>query len=651
VGDVKFSSGGFQAKYGDKMSSVLDVTYRRPDSLHGSAYGSLLGWGAHLEGADKKRRLTFSIGARQRNSQYVLKSLDTQGEYSPNFIDVQGYLTYQISPKVELALITNYSRNKYSFIPVDRETNFGLLTDVLRLTVYYNGQEADQYQNMMNGLSLTYQINDDLRIKFLTSYYLDREQENYDIIGQYFLSQVQNDLGQSNFGQVLYNLGVGGEEDWARNSFNSDVIYGGMRGSWFKKKHNLQWGLDYKHEIVDMTLSEWTQLDSAGYSVPFSYTTSTTPTVINGNTYYNNSTPQIQLFSVLKSQYNFSANRISGFLQDSYKWGDSAKFSFNYGVRFQYYDLNREAIATPRAQLSYKPKGRKDIVLTLAGGLYYQPPFYREMLNGFTGAINTDLKSQKSAQIVAGLNYAFMAWNRHFSFTTEAYYKYLWALDPYVYNDVLIDYLGTNSARGYAGGVDMRLNGELAEGAESWITLSVMNTEQIIPGSYYVNYYDSSGNQIANNEQTQASIAKRDTIRPRYLPRPTDQRVSFSIFFQDYLSKKAKFIKVHIALSFASGLPFGPPGSNFYQDVLRTPPYERVDIGFSGQLWNPHWAKKKTTFNQGLRGVWLSLEVFNLFDIQNVASYTWIRDIYNNQYAVPNYLSSRRLNAKLMFSF
>ncbi|MFN8321115.1 MAG: carboxypeptidase regulatory-like domain-containing protein [Chitinophagales bacterium] len=651
VGNVKFTSGGFQSKYGDKMSSVLDVTYKRPKEFSGSVYGSLLGVGGHLEGCDKSKRFTFLVGVRQRLSQYVLKSLETQGEYSPNFVDAQLFATYTSkNEKWGLELISNYSRNQFVFKPVNRETTFGLLTDVKKLTIYFDGQESDKYQTLMNGLSLIYNPTENLRLKLLGSYYMNREKEAYDILGEYYLSQVESDLGKDNFGEVLYSLGVGGLHDWARNTLNSDIYYVGTRGSWFKKNHNLQWGLDYKREVIHDKISEWKMLDSAGHSLPFNFTTDyTNPVMVDTNQYYLPIKNEIGVDAFLRSSFDLKSNRLSGFIQDTWKFGDSSKFTFNYGIRFSYWDVNKEPVITPRAQFSYKPKGKADIVLTAAVGTYYQPPFYREMRN-LDGEVNTKLKAQKSLHAVLGVNYAFKAWKRNFSFTTEVYYKYLWDMVPYKYDNVLIRYLGTNSSKGYAAGIDLRLNGELVEGAESWISMSIMKTAEDIIGDKYTAYYDSSGRQIANTPRNQSKIASTDTIYPGYIPRPTDQLVNFAMFFQDYIPK-FKFIKVHVSMVFGTGLPFGPPGRDKYKDVLKLPAYKRVDIGFSGQLWNPIWAKNKTVFNQGLKGVWLSLEVFNIFGITNTVSYLWVRDISNTQYAVPNYLSSRRINAKLVINF
>jgi hypothetical protein len=637
VQNIRFTSGGFQARYGDKMSSVMDVTYKRPKQLGGSFSASLLGFSGHLEGVfDKKQRFSFLVGVRQRLSQYILKSLETTGQYSPNFLDVQGFFNFQWSEKWSTEVITQYSRNRFDFKPVSRETTFGFITDVKRLTVYYEGQEADRYQTLMNGVSINYQPNQNLRLKLLGSAYLNNEKEAFDILGEYFLSQVETDFSKENFGENLYSLGVGGLQGWARNELRSEVYVAAHRGSWFKGGHNLQWGVDYKREYIHDRINEWDRLDSAGYSLPpFPFTT-------DGE--------NVQLNYVLKGQTILKSNRFSGFIQDTWRFGDSVKYSFNYGVRYSYWDLNKELLTiSPRFQFSVKPKTKADIIINVSGGLYYQPPFYREMRN-LKGEVNTSLRAQKSAHAVAGFNYAFSAWKRPFSFVTEVYYKYLWDLVPYDFNNVLIRYQGQNSSKGYAAGIDMRLNGELAEGDESWISLSFMKTAENIANDHYMAYYDSTGKEIPNTRTYQNQIVDSSIVDVGYIPRPTDQLVNFALFFQDHIPK-FKFIKVHLNLLIGTGLPFSPPGSSRYRNALRIPPYRRFDIGFSGQLWSNEWAKKKNTFGSWLKSVWISLEVWNVLGISNTVSYIWVRDVSNNQYAVPNYLTNRRVNAKLVVNF
>ena len=637
VQNIKFTSGGFQARYGDKMSSVMDVTYKRPKKFGGSFSASLLGFSGHLEGVfDKKERFTFIVGVRQRLSQYILKSLETEGQYSPNFLDVQGYFTFQWNEKWSTEIITQFSRNRFDFKPVQRETTFGYITDVKRLTVYFEGQEADRYQTFMNGVALNFKPNENLKLKILGSAYLNNEKEAYDILGEYFLSQVESDFSKESFGENLYSLGVGGLQSWARNTLRSEVYLAAHRGSWFKGNHNLQWGIDYKREYIQDKISEWDRLDSAGYSLPsFPFTT-------DGE--------NVRLNTVLKSSTTLKSNRFSAFIQDTWKFGDTTKYSMTYGLRYSYWDLNKELLTlSPRVQFSVKPKSKADIVINVAGGLYYQPPFYREMRN-LKGEVNTNLRSQKSAQVVAGFNYAFKAWKRPFSFVTEVYYKHMWDLVPYEFDNVLIRYYGENQAKGYATGIDFRLNGELAEGDESWISLSFMKTGEDIIGDKYTAYYDSTGKEVPNTRTYRDVIVDSATINPGYIPRPTDQLVNFALFFQDHIPK-FKYIKVNLSLLIGTGLPFGPPDNNRYRDLLRVPPYRRLDIGFLGQLWSSDWAKKKKGFGVMLQSVWVSLEIFNVLGIQNTVSYIWVRDVANNQYAVPNYLTNRRVNGRIVVNF
>ena len=648
VSNIKFSSGGFQSQYGDKLSSVMDVTYKRPGTWGGSVSASLLGVSAHVEGCSKDpKRFTFLLGFRQKDSQYLLNSLDTKGQYSPNFLDLQLFMTLMINDKWSMEIIDNYSRNQFVFLPTTQTTTFGSVNMVKQLNILFDGQEIDNYQSITNGISFIYKPKDNLRIKFMASQYDDQEKENYNLIANYSIGDVQTDPSQSNYGQVTNYDGVGALHNWARNTLYIDVYTLATRGSWFVKHHDVKWGVDYKHEMITSKVSQWDMLDSAGYSLPY-----------NGagqKSFYGDSTPANNFSLVntdqsLYSVFNLNSNRISAFLQDTWRFGDSSRYSFNYGVRFQYWDVNKEPFVTPRVQLSAKPNLRKDIVLTLSGGLYYQPPFYREMQEP-NGTVNTNLKAQKSAQVVAGFNYAFKAWNRPFSFVMEAYYKYLWDVVSFDYDNTLIQYSGLNNAKGYAAGLDMRLNGELAKGTESWVSLSLLNTQNVIQGTQQTQYLDAHGNPVTYiNSITQPTIT--DTIKRSvgYQPRATDQLVTVNVFFSDHLPRWP-FIKLNMLLAFGSGVPVKSPNATYYTNDERLPFYKRVDMGFAGQLWDPKWAKKKTPASRAFKSVWLSLDVLNIFGIENVVSYLWIKDFYNNQYAVPNNLSGRRVNLKVVFNF
>lgn len=646
VSNIKFSSGGFQARFGDKMSSVLDVNYKRPKAWGGSVSASLLGFAAHLEGCDKSKKFTFVLGFRQKLSQYLLNSLDVKGQYAPNFYDVQLFATYLINEKWSMELISNYARNTFFFAPETQKTKFGTVQDVKQLEMAFEGSENDVYSSLMNGLALNFFPNTNTKLKLMGSVYNNREAERFDIIADYRIGDVETDQGSDNFGGIRSFRGFGGIHNWGRNFFNSDIYSVGHRGTWVKGKHALVWGIDYKHERLTDKLSEWTRLDSAGFNLNYfndtkSFYGDTIPANVDGKIIFN---------KVLKSNFALNSNRLSAFIQDTWRIGKEDRITFNYGVRIQYWDVNKEVVVTPRVQFSFKPKTKADLVFTLSGGMYYQPPFYREMRN-LQGEVNTALRSQKSAHAVAGMSYAFKAWKRPFMFVTEVYYKYLWDIVPFDYENVLIRYYGANQARGFSTGIDMRLNGQLAEGLESWISISVMGTYNDLIGDQRMVFRDSLGNSIKFvNENNRSQI--KDTIYEDigFQPRPTDQRVMFNLLFQDYIPK-FPFIRFNLSLNFGTGIPVKSPDADAYTENFRLPFYRRVDAGFSGQLWNPKWAKKKTKLSEGLKSVWLSIDVLNIFGISNTVSYQFVKDFYNNEYAVPNFLTDRRINARLVVNF
>jgi hypothetical protein len=538
--------------------------------------------------------------------------------------------------------LANYSRNRFSFLPEDRTTDFGLVNFQSRFTVYYEGEEDDRYQSFMNGLSLVHQVNKGLNLKYLVGYYTMDESEKFDIIGDYFLGEVETDPGNENLGEVKYELGSGTFHDWARNVLQTQIIQSALKGTLDKKKHEIKFGFTYKREIINDRLSEWERRDSSGYSLP-------------------NNGANVQLYDVLKTEpFILKSNRYSGYIQDTWRLDDSARVSWNYGIRFQYWDVNKEWIFSPRTQLAYKPKTQKDIILTAAAGLYMQAPFYREMRN-LEGEVNLNLKAQKSAHLVLGFNYAFKAWDRPFKFVTEAYYKYQWDGVPYEFDNVLIRYFGKNNSKGYTAGIDLRLNGELAKGAESYVSLSIMSGQEDIRDDSYIEYDVRKTKVEANGQVLSESLdtLSSNTIFPGYIPRPTDQRVSFAVMFQDYIPK-FPYLKVHMGLVFASGLPFGPPDNNRYNDLFRIPSYKRFDIGFSALLFDLEKKLEKgkmpKKFFGSMEQIWLSLEVYNLFGINNTVSYIWVdgldpRTGTFGQYAVPNYLSQRRVNLKFKVDF
>ena len=617
VGSILFSAGGFSAKYGDKMSSVLDIKYKQPKKTASSLSLSLLGGSAHLEGISKNRRLSYLLGFRHKSNQYLLSSLDTEAEYVPRFSDLQTYLNYKINTNWDISLLTNISKNQYQMIPQDRNTDFGTFNEALRLTVFFEGQELDKYETYFGALSTRFNPNTKVQLELTGSAFQTFEQENFDILGEYWLYQLDNNLGSDNFGDVAFDRGVGKYINHARNSLDARVINFSHKGNYNDKDISLVWGLKFQNEDINDRISEWTLIDSAGFTLPHPYDSI-------GST--SNSNQQVLMNEILKTDINISSTRQSGYLEYSQ---DLNNFSLNAGTRSSYWSYNEELLVSPRVSLAYAPNWEKDVVFRLASGIYYQSPFYKE-LRYPDGRLNNNIESQKSTHYVIGSDYLFYKWGRPFKWITELYYKKLDNLIPYKVDNVRIQYLAENNSKGYATGVDFKINGEFVSGVESWASLSIMQTEEDIIGDSYI---DENGN----------------TIEPGYIPRPTDQRVNFSLFFQDYIPGNLNY-KMHLNMIYGSGLPFGPPKSEKYEDILRIPDYRRVDIGFSAILKSEN-KRSRVNFMNVFNSAWLSVEVFNLLDINNTISYLWVSDIGGRQYAVPNYLTRRQVNLKLILRF
>ena len=617
VGSILFSAGGFSAKYGDKMSSVLDIKYKQPKKTASSLSLSLLGGSAHLEGISKNRRLSYLVGFRHKSNQYLLSSLDTEAEYVPRFSDLQTYLNYKINTNWDISLLTNISKNQYQMIPQDRNTDFGTFNEALRLTVFFEGQELDKYETYFGALSTRFNPNTKVQLELTGSAFQTFEQENFDILGEYWLYQLDNNLGSDNFGDVAFDRGVGKYIKHARNSLDARVINFSHKGNYNDKDISLVWGLKFQNEDINDRISEWTLIDSAGFTLPHPYDSI-------GST--SNSNQQVLMNEILKTDINISSTRQSGYLEYSQ---DLNNFSLNAGTRSSYWSYNEELLVSPRVSLAYAPNWEKDVVFRLASGIYYQSPFYKE-LRYPDGRLNNNIESQKSTHYVVGSDYLFYKWGRPFKWITELYYKKLDNLIPYKVDNVRIQYLAENNSKGYATGVDFKINGEFVSGVESWASLSIMQTEEDIIGDSYI---DENGN----------------TIEPGYIPRPTDQRVNFSLFFQDYIPGNLNY-KMHLNMIYGSGLPFGPPKSEKYEDILRIPDYRRVDIGFSAILKSEN-KRSRVNFMNVFNSAWLSIEVFNLLDINNTISYLWVSDIGGRQYAVPNYLTRRQVNLKLILRF
>ncbi len=636
IRDLSFSSGGFQAKYGDKMSSVLDIKYKIPDSVRASVGLSLLGATAHVEGSVKKKsdetgkqRLRYLFGARYKTNSYLLSSLDVEGEYNPQFYDLQGQVTYDLNEDWQLGLIGNYSKSIYELTPESLTSTLGLINFALQFRVAFEGQEIDDFETYMGGASLIYFPKDKgYFLKFLASSYTSNENEQFDLIGRYLLGELETDLGSDNLGEIVGVLGVGTEHNFARNFLTANVTNVAHKGGWEVKKeegdkftsHFVQWGLRYQNEIIDDQLKEWERLDSAGYSLTYD-------------------TSQVLLNEVIKSNVLLNSNRLSIYGQYAWNVKDSLKdISLTAGIRAAYWDLNGEYIFSPRVQFLYKPlKTRVSQSYKLAAGLYFQPPFYRELRN-LVGEVNQDVLSQKSLHVVAGTTWDFPIGGKDFRFIAEAYYKYMWDLVPFDLDNVRIRYYGDNLATGYATGLDLRLNGEFVPGAESWVNLSFLRTRESFTGVQHL---------------LREVGRPQDTLQVADVARPMDQFMALSVFFQDYLPQNKNF-KVHVNMTISTGLPFGVPNDNIiYRNTYRFNSYTRVDTGFSALLWD---AEKRGHYRTGhplgaFRKAWISLEVFNLLRIRNTAANTWVKTIFNQQYAIPNFLTSRRVNVRLKVDF
>ncbi len=642
VSSILFSAGGFGAEYGDKMASVLDVKYKQPNTFGGNVSLSLLGAELSAGGTAAKNKINFIFGGRYKTNRYVLNSLDTKGNYQPDFFDFQSLINFKLGAKWDLSFLGYYSRNQYKVIPSDRETDFGTFQEVYRFKVYFEGQEVDKYEMAQGGLTLSYKPNKNTNLRLIASAYHTDESETYDILGQYWIGLVQNNSGSEEFGEVVQTTGVGSFLEHARNYFVADVVTLEHKGSIAKGNNFLKWGVRYQFQSVNDRIREWEMLDSAGYSLPH-------PVDDPGNPFPNN--PAFVLNEFTGAHNTLQINRYSAYISDQWNLSlnNNDEISITAGARLYYWDYNDELLFSPRASISYKPHKRKNLVLRFATGYYYQPPFYRELRN-LDGSLNPNVKSQKSIHFILGSDYRFHAWNRPFIFTTELYYKMLDNLIPYHIDNVRVRYDPTQLAKGYAAGVDFKLYGEFVRGVDSWLSISLMKTEEDIYDDFYYDYYNASGEKIVLGVSDDIDVMDSVRVEPGYIPRPTDQRVNFSVFFQDYIPGHP-YLKMHLRLLYGTGLPFGAPNTERYQHTLRMPDYRRVDIGFSYQFINEGSTFGPKNPFRNFKNMWVSLEVFNLLQIYNTVSYIWIKDISNTQYAVPNYLTPRLLNIKLTAEF
>ena len=630
--NINFYNGGFQSKYGDKMSSVLDIQYKKPKNFGGSVYVSLLEQGFHLEGSAKKEKVTYLLGVRNRSNRNLLSSQETKGAYIPSSSDVQGYITYQVSNRLQLELLTNFSGTKFTLIPESAQKTTSvfspLFTSNLGLDIYFEGQERNAYKTRMIGLSALYTPNKKLRLKWMLSRFQNKENENFDIAGSYLFGDRDFDNSSSSFGQIVNPLGAGFYQNYGRNQLDIAVWNASLKGSLDKGKHFIQFGNSIEQTNIDDRLYEWEYQDSAGYSLPLN-------------------TGLLNKF--LQSSANLSIQKYSGYLQDNINLqGKNGDVTLQGGIRYNYNSMNKEFFISPRLQVSYKPNWTKDVVVKLAAGSYIQPPFYRE-LRKYDGTLNTDVKSQKSYQVVAGLDYNYKRGNRPFRVTTEAYYKQMRDINPYDIDNVRIRYFGNNNAKAYAYGIETRFYGELVKDAESWLSIGLMRTRENIEGDHFFNYKNAAGEIIS--AQTEDRVPT-DSIRNEvgWLRRPTDRLITIGLFLQDYLPNNKNF-KVHLNMLYGSNMSYNIPNSVKYRNALIIDPYIRIDIGFSALLLSEKNQRRSHNPFKDFDNIWASFEVFNLIDRPNTISYQLIKDFSNTTYSIPNRLTPRLINFKIVGRF
>jgi len=620
---VNFYTGGFQARYGDKMSSALDIQYRKPTSFGGSAYAGLLEQGIHLEGATQ--RFTWLVGARNRTNNTLLGSQETKGTYAPSSSDIQALLTWQLNKANQLEFLGNFSQTRFHLIPESSQLTSSIFspyyTANLGLDIFFDGQEKDRYQTNMAGLSLTQQINRNLRLKWMASRFEDKEQQDYDITGAYLFGDRDFDKTSATFGQITNPLGAGTYQNFARDQLNIQVYNATHKGYFTVNQHFLQWGVSAERQLVTSKLNEWQYQDSAGYSLP-----------------NNPGVPSIT--GVIHSTDNPGITRLTGFIQDNLLLQKNGDFTLQGGVRYNYNTLNKELLISPRVGASWRPKNaKKDIVYKASLGIYDQPPFFREMLRP-DGTLNTALKAQRSWQVVAGFDRNFKLGDRPFRFTTEAYYKQMTRVDPYDINNVHIQYFGQNDAKAYTTGVEFRLFGELVKDADSWLSIGFMRSREKIDTSYYNYTLDAQG-RPTDSVKTEAGWVRR----------PTDRLFTLGLFLQDYLATN-KNLKAYLNFLYGSDLPFNIPGNLRYRNALTIDPYIRIDVGFSALLLDSEKSNRRSHSPfRNFENIWATLEVFNLIDRANTISYMLIKDFSNTTYAIPNRLTPRLLNLKLVGRF
>lgn len=618
VQNVNFSAGGFQAKYGDKLSSVLDIMYRNPTQFAAAFEASFLGGSLAVDAVSKNKKWSSVTGVRYRNNSLLVNSQDTETNYTPSFIDVQTNINYKASAKWQWSFLGNISQNNYNYQPLTRKTRFGTIDNPMELNVVYEGQEKDQYSTYFGALKTTYQVSDKLKFKFITSVFHTIEQEYFDILAQYLLTNNNSAIGSDSY-DASYANGIGTQLNHARNDLDALIINSEIKGFYDWKQNNLEFGVKYTRESIRDRLIEWQVIDSAGFSI--------NPPIIDfsredqPNTSFTGALAPYQ--SVFATNFN-TINRFSAYLQWNSKVNlENTGLWYTAGIRMQNWGItgtnasgNSQTVFSPRAQLALKPNWGKEMIFRISGGYYYQPPFYRE-LRAASGAVQDNVKAQQSIQVVLGNEYSFEMWKRPFKLVSELYYKSLSDVNTYTIDNVRMRYAANNDAKAYAQGLDFRLNGEFVPGMESWFSFGYLKTEE-----------------NSNNRG--------------YIARPTDQRLKFAVLFQDYMPTIPS-MKLYLNLVYNTGLPGGSPSyADAYQYQNRLNDYRRVDIGFSKVLIDANSIKAKKSWPGNFKELSIGLEIFNLFNNQNAITNTWVRDVYSkNEYAIPNYMTTRIFNVKL----
>jgi len=687
VKNIRFSSGGFDSQFGDKLSSVLDIEYKDPsDTLKGSLVSSLLGVEAHLE-QKVNTRFSYLIGARYRANGYLLNTLPAKGAYNPVFWDAQFLTNYRLSEKLDWSVIGHFSSNNYRFSPVTQRTDFGTANEAYSFVIYFDGQEQTKFQTMMGGTSLKWRPTEKTNLDLYATVFNTDEREYFTVQGQYFINELETDPSKEEFGDSIAVLGIGTFLNHARNRLTATIYNVYHRGDQLIHKgylkrdssivatSNLKWGVNFQMDDFTDRLSEWRMIDSAGYSVP-------------------QDTPdEVMLFETIKGDLALKSQRYTSFVQLNTKWSknkknyavevrkkyngpggkkyyktfrdtfdnSAANWALSIGSRAGYTSANNEFYVTPRASVSYSPRThmvrdtaiiRRGVNFRFATGMYYQPPFYREFRT-FDGQLNMNVKSQKSAHFVAGGDMYFNMWNREvpFKFTAEAYFKHLWDVNPYEIENVRTRYYAENNAVAYAYGLDLNIYGQFVDGIESFFKVGFLSTKEDILNDYYDEYYNAAGEKIIFGFSEDQTVVDSARIYPGYVPRPTDQVVTFGALIQDRMPKYESF-SVQVGIQYGAPLPYGPPDFTRYKDTLRLKAYFRVDIGMSYDfLYRAQLEKRETFWTRNFDDAILSFEVFNLLGVNNVLSKQWIQDVEGKYYSVPNYLTQRRFNLKLILRF